>query len=176
MEKQISDVKELDENEIASMIYEKVDAFWGKFPNLWYYVTKDDIVSLSVLDLYKPRKADNVPHIVHYYNTKGERSLKPLIGLVTYNVMVHEARFIHSTGIYNNEARRNVYSPISLSVQVEDSEVTLEDIIKSNDNIPKEIDYIMLVDSLPNKLSNNVYSTAYKKYIVLDYKTLLNKI
>lgn len=177
MEKQISDIKELDENEIASMIYEKIDVFWNKFPNLWGFVTKDDMATQVAMDLYRPRKADGIPHIVHYYNTRGERSLKPLIGMIAYNVLVAEARDIYSTGVFNNDARRNVYSPISLSTPLSDEDnSTLEDLIKSDVNIPKEIDYIMLVDSLPNRLINNVYYKVDNKYIVLSYKTLLNDI
>ena len=58
MEKQISELKELNENEIADMIYERIDAYWGKFPNIWNYVTKDDMATQVALDLYRPRKAD----------------------------------------------------------------------------------------------------------------------
>ena len=35
MEKQISELKELNENEIAEMIYERVNAYWWEFRAIW---------------------------------------------------------------------------------------------------------------------------------------------
>lgn len=58
-----NNINELDDSAVAAMIYEKVNAYWGKFPNIWDYYTKDDIASLSAIDLYKRRKSDGVPHI-----------------------------------------------------------------------------------------------------------------
>lgn len=179
MEKQIS---ELDENEIASMIFEKVDAYWGSFPNLWGYVTKEDMAAAAAIDLYKPRK-DGVPNILYYHQTSNGRSLKPLIGLVTYNVLMHEARYIHSTGIYNNEARRNVFSPVSLNKLVgktekDDTYTELMDLIPdSNVSIVKEADYVLFLDEIPDYTVENVY---YKldngKYISVSYKSIIQYI
>lgn len=181
MEKQISELKELNENEIADMIYDRIDAYWGKFPNIWKYVTKDDMATQVALDLYRPRKADGVPHIIHYYNTRGERSLKPLIGMIAYNVLVAEARDIHSTGVFDNDARRNVYSAVSIETpigSVDDEGVTIGDMIADeNANISKEIDYIMLYDSLPDKIVEGVfYDNGDGKYTMVSYKTLLKEL
>lgn len=179
MEKQISDIKELDEDEIASLIYDRIDAYWSKFPNIWKYVTKDDMATQVALDLYRPRKADGVPHIVHYYNTRGERSLKPLVGMIAYNVLVAEARDIYSTGVFNNDMRRNIYSPLSLDEPLntsDEKDVTLNDILPGNADIPKEVDYIMLMDSFKDKLIDNVYYKVNDKYIILSYRTLLDEV
>lgn len=178
MEKQISELKELNENEIADMIYDRIDAYWGKFPNIWNYVTKDDMATQVAMDLYRPRKADGVPHIIHYYNTRGERSLKPLIGMITYNVLVAEARDIHSTGVFNNDARRNVYSAISLETPCSDSDgdMTLGDTISSKIDVSKEIDYIMLYDSLPDKVIDGVFYKVDDKYMLVSYKSLLRDL
>lgn len=180
MEKEISDLTQLDENEIADMIYEKIDAFWGKFPNIHDYVTKHDMATDVALDLYRPRKDSGIPNILYYYNTKGDRSLKPLIGLVTYNCLMHAARYIHSTGIYAKaKNRHNVMSPVSLKTPIKDkeNELTLEDTIADEAvNISKEIDYIMLFDSLPDKIINGVYYKVDNKYLAVSYKTLLNDI
>lgn len=176
MEKEISDLKQLDENEIADMIYERIDAYWGKFPNIHNYVTKHDMATDVALDLYRRRKDSGIPNILYYYNTKGDRSLKPLIGMVTYNCLMHAARFIHSTGIYDNQARRNVMNPVSIEAPIKDSsgELTLEDTIEANIDIAKEIDYIMLFDSLPNKIIDGVYYKVDNQYLAVSYKTLLN--
>lgn len=182
MEKQISELKELNENEIAEMIYERVNAYWGKFPNIWKYVTIDDMATQVAMDLYRPRKADGVPHIIHYYNTRGERSLKPLIGMIAYNVLVAEARDIHSTGVFNNQARRNVYSAVSLETPMGDDTSdginVLGDFIPDEKvNISKEIDYVMLFDSLPDKIVEGVfYDMGDGKYSLVSYKTLLNQL
>lgn len=179
MEKEISDLKQLDENEIASIIYEKVNAYWGKFPNIHDYVTVDDMAADVALDLYRKRKDSGIPNILYYYNTKGNRSLGPLIGMVTYNCLMHAARFIHSTGIYKNDARKNVMSPVSLKTPIADkeNELTLEDTIQDESvNISREIDYIMLFDSLPNKIIDGVYYKVDNHYLAVSYKTLLNDI
>lgn len=183
MEKQISELKELNENEIAEMIYERVNAYWGKFPNIWKYVTIDDMATQVAMDLYRPRKADGVPHIIHYYNTRGERSLKPLIGMIAYNVLVAEARDIHSTGVFNNQARRNVYSAVSLETPVGNDDTSdgisvLGDFIPDEKiNISKEIDYVMLFDSLPDKVVEGVfYDMGNGRYSLVSYKTLLNQL
>lgn len=180
MEKEISELKEL-EDEIANMIYEKVDQYWGKFPNLWKYVTKDDMVSATALDLYRPSKYDGVPNILHYYRTKGERSLKPLVGLVTYNVLMHEARFIHSTGLYDKPGRKEVFSPISTETVICDSDsdnvITLGDTIASDANIEEEIEYESLFDSLPNKKIENVYfMDEDERFHTVSYKYLLKQL
>lgn len=179
MEKQISELKELNENEIADMIYERIDAYWGKFPNIWNYVTKDDMATQVALDLYRPRKADGVPHIIHYYNTRGERSLKPLIGMIAYNVLVAEARDIHSTGVFNNDARRNIYSAVSIETPIGDSDegnITLGDMLASDSNVSREIDYIMLYDSLPDKVVDGVFYKVDDKYLLVSYKSLLKDL
>lgn len=180
MEKQISELKGLDENEIASMIYEKIDAYWGKFPNLWQYVTKDDMAAAAAIDLYKPRK-DGEPNILYYYRTSNGRSLKPLIGLVTYNVLMHEARYIHSTGIYNNDARRNVFSPVSLNVPLlehgDDQTKELIDMIAdTNNDMLKEADYILFLDEIPDQKVENVYYKVDNGYIAVSYKSILQYI
>lgn len=181
MEKQISELNELDENEIASIIYERVDAFWDKFPNIHNYVTKDDMATQAAMDLYRPRKADGVPHIIHYYNTRGERSLKPLIGMIVYNVLVAEARDIHSTGVFNNDERRNVYKAISIETPIglcdDGNTLTIGDTIASPVNTEDDVDYKMLVDSLPNKKVENVYYRSENGNITqLTYKHLLHDL
>lgn len=183
MEFKVDEDMGFSENDIVCLIYDRIDAYWGKFPNLWNKVTKDDIASDVAIDLYKPRKADGVPHIKHYYETRGERSLKPLIGVVTYACMQHAARFIYCTGIYDNEARRNVYNPLSLDMPIgidrdcEDSKITLMDLYINEDvNITKEVDYVMLVDSLPNKIIDGIYYKVNGKYVIMSYKTLLKEI
>lgn len=180
MEKEISDLKQLDENEIADMIYEKVNAFWGKFPNIHNYVTVDDMAADVALDLYRPRRDSGIPNILYYYNTKGDRSLKPLVGLVTYNCLMHAARYIHSTGIYAKaKNRHNIVSPVSLKTPIKDkeNELTLEDTIEDiNVNIVKQIDYIMLIDSIPNKVIDGVYYKVEDKYLVVSYRTLLDEL
>lgn len=179
MEKQISELNELDENEIASMIYDRINAYWGKFPNIWKYVSKDDMATQTAMDLYRPRKADGVPHIIHYYNTRGERSLKPLIGMIAYNVLIAEARDIHSTGVFNKEARRNLQSPLSLEMPLGDLDegLRLEDTISDEKaQVDKEVDYIMLFDSIPDKEVDGVYYKEGNNYKVVSYKYLLQDI
>lgn len=178
MEFKVNDMG-FSENDIVKLIYDRIDAYWGSFPNLWNKVTKDDIASDVAIDLYKPRKADGVPHIKHYYETKGERSLKPLVGVVTYACMQHAARVIYCTGIYNSEARRNVNNPLSLDMQIagEDSGITLADSVGDTSvNISKEVDYVMLVDSLPDKIIDGIYYKVNGKYVIMSYKTLLKEI
>lgn len=179
MEKQISELKELDENEIASMIYNTIDAFWGKFPNIWEYTTKGDIASEVAIDLYRPRKADGVPHIIHYYNTKGERSLASLISMLVYNNLMAEARDVHSTSVHNNDDRRNVRKPLSLETPIscDDDSITIGDTVEGNHNTAYDAEYNMLLESIPDRLVDNVY---YKydngKMVQLTYRQLLNDI
>lgn len=178
--KNMNDELNIDENEIASMIYERINAYWGKFPNIWNYVTKDDMASQVVMDLYRPRKADGVPHIIHYYKNKGARSLKPLIGMIAYRVLQAEARDIHSTGVFNNDARRNLYNAISLELPIGgyiDGGITLGDTVSdSSVDVSKEVDYVMLFDSLPNKTIDGVFYKVEDKYIMVSYKTILRDI
>jgi len=180
MEKQISELKELNENEITDMIYNRIDTYWGKFPNIWNYTTKDEIAAEVTLDLYRPRKADGVPHIIHYYNTRDGRSLLNLIGMLVYNNLIAEARDVHSTGIRNNDARRNVKSAISLETPIGsvDDDITIGDMVMDETvNISREIDYVMLYDSLPDKIVEGVfYDNGDGKYTMVSYKTLLKEL
>lgn len=175
---EIKSVKELNENEIAEMIYDAVLASWGKFPNIWKHVTVDDMVTQVALDLYRPRKADGVPHIVHYYNTKGERSLKSLINTVAYFVLVAEARDIYSTGVFNNDDRRNVYSAISLETPISyEDDLVLGDVVADDTvNVAKNVSYSVLYDSIPDVVVDNVYYMYDDKYIPLTYKSLLTDL
>lgn len=179
MEKQISELTEIDENEIAKMIYEKVDLYWGKFPNIWNYVTKDDMATQVAMDLYRPRKADGVSHIIHYYNTRGERSLKPLIGMITWNVLVAEARDIHSTGVFSNDARRNIYRAISMETPMGDLDgegLTLGDTIEGNCNVESDVNFSILYENIPDKIIDNVYYIENGEYKNLSYKRILQGI
>lgn len=175
---EIKNVKELNENEIAEMIYDAVNKNWMKFPNIWKHVTIDDMATQVALDLYRPRKADGVPHIVHYYNTKGERSLKSLINTVAYFVLVAEARDIHSTGVFDNDARRNVYSAVSLETPISyEDDLVLGDIISDErENVSKSVDYEVLYESIPDVIVDNVYYMYDNNYIPLTYKSLLNDL
>lgn len=180
----ITNVKELDEQEIADMIYERINANWGKFPNIWNYVTKDDMATQVAMDLYRPRKDNGIPHIIYYYNNRGERSLKNLINTIAYNVLVAEARDIYSTGVFSNDARRNVYSPLSLDMPIKgarekghDKDITLGDSIEDKSvDLSEQIDYKMLVESIPNVEVEDVFYFDKEKYIPLTYKILLRDL
>lgn len=117
---------------------------------------------------------------MHYFKTKGERSLKPLIGVVTYNVMMHEARYTHSTGIYDNEMRRNVRNPLSLDAPCEgydDSESTLYDIVKDDSPLVEDyVVYSVLYDSLPDKTIEGIFYKEGNSYMKLTYKRILKDI
>lgn len=178
MEFKVNEVEGLNEEEIVQMIYDKINIYWGGFPNLWNKVSKDEIASEVAIDLYRPRKADGVPHIIHYYKTKGERSLKPLIGLFVYNNLQAEARITYSTGNRNVEGRKNVYSPVYLDTPVPGSDgLTLGDsICDEKVDISRDIDYIMLVDSLPNKIVDGIYYKVGDKYTIVSYKYLLKNL
>ena len=177
---EIKNVKELNENEIAEMIYDAINYYWNGFPNIWDYVSKDDMATQTALDLYRPRKADGVPHVIHYYNTRGERSLRNLIRMIAYNVLVAEARDIHSTGVFGNDERRNVYKALSMEKPVgdmDDESMCLGDVIADDKvNIEADVNYSVLYESIPDVVVDNVYYMYDDKYIPLTYKSLLNDL
>ena len=177
MEKQISELKELNEEEIVNAIYERINIYWNCFPNLWKYTSKDEVASNTVISLYRPRKEDGVPHIIYYYNTKGDRDLKKLIGVIVYNELKGMARDIHSTGIFKNEQRRNVHSPLSLDAVIgenDGSELTLADLIVDDRiDIFNDINYTMLLNKMPNRIVNDVFYTEGNTYKPVTYRMIL---
>lgn len=170
-------VNELNENEIVEIVYEKINQYWGKFPNLWKVIGKDEIASEVFIDLYKPRKSDGIRAIDHYLKTKGERSIKPLIGMIVYNNLIAQARTIYSTGNRNVEARRNVYSAISLETPIGgEDDMCLGDTVSSDIDVSKEIDYMILYEDIPDKIVDGIFYKVDNGYMLVSYKSLLKDI
>ena len=176
MENQIS---ELNEKEIAKEIYNKINQYWGKFPNIWKYTTKDEIASEVAIDLYRPRKADGVPHIMHYFKTKGNRSISALVGTLVYNNLMASARIIYSTSVYDNEDRRNVANAVSLNATLPnvDDELTLMDVVvDEKQKVEENAEYNWVLNNLPNKVIDSVFYFKDDRYISVDYRLLLELV
>lgn len=170
--------RQFNEEEIVELIYEKIKVQWHLFPNVWNLCTKDDIASDTIIDLYRKRKVDGVSHIQHYFETKGDRNLGSLISLCVYRNFQTYARRKYSGGAARNETWKAVENALSLDASyTDDGESTLESIIPDrNTNVEQAVDYIMLYDSLPDKILDGVYIEENGKYKLVSYKTLLNAL